>query len=70
VRRDHDGYPVIKTIYKPKFKYNLDSFLNFDAEKEHSHLKQTTEIVLQSLLPIKGAKEVNQLTKEQLEESL
>lgn len=24
VRRDRDGYPIVKTQYKPKYKYNLD----------------------------------------------
>ena len=51
VRRDRDGYPVIKTVYKPKFKYNLDSYLNFNAKKEHEHMKESIEIVLSSFLP-------------------
>jgi hypothetical protein len=24
VRRDRDGYPVVKTLYKPKYKYSLE----------------------------------------------
>ena len=35
VRRDRDGYPLIKTSYKPKFKYDLDKIMNYDIKKEH-----------------------------------
>jgi hypothetical protein len=32
VRRDRDGYAIIKTQYKPKYKYNLDDIEKFNAD--------------------------------------
>lgn len=30
-RRDRDGFAIIKTKFKPKYKYSLDEFVNSDA---------------------------------------
>lgn len=29
-RRDRDGFAIVKTTFKPEYKYNLDELENFD----------------------------------------
>lgn len=33
MRRDRDGFPIIKTLYKPHYKYNIDDIQNIDINK-------------------------------------
>jgi len=33
VRRDRDGFAIVKTSFEQEFKYNLDDIMNFDPKK-------------------------------------
>ena len=50
VRRDRDGYPVIKTQYKPKYKYNLEDIENFDVEGENTLIKESLDDILKTII--------------------
>lgn len=54
-RKDAEGFTIVRTQYKPKFKYDLDKVLNFDADTERAKIKESMEDLLQEFLPI-GAK--------------
>jgi hypothetical protein len=32
-RRDRDGFAIVKTMMKPKYKYDLDKILNTDLKE-------------------------------------
>ncbi|CDW82520.1 UNKNOWN [Stylonychia lemnae] len=72
VRRDNDGYPLIKTLYRPKYKYDIDRILSFDAEKEHQNMKESAEVILSAIMPFgqDALKDPSKLTKEQLQNSI
>lgn len=44
VRRDRDGFAIVKTSYSPELKYPID--LDLDATKIESNEKQTMEVLL------------------------
>ena len=50
VRRDRDGYPIVKTQYKPTYKYSLEDIDSFDAEKENMQMKESLEDVLKVIM--------------------
>jgi len=49
-----DGFALIKTLYRPNYKYNLDEFLSFDIKEKHRQYKESAEIILKSVLPLNG----------------
>jgi hypothetical protein len=51
VRRDRDGFAIVKTKFKPKYKYDIDKIAKFDPKVEQSHFKETLEIVYKNLMP-------------------
>lgn len=67
VRRDRDGYPVVKTQYKPKYKYNIDEIVNYAGPEEYfAHAKSSLEEVLKTMLG--GGK--NTLDHQEIERNL
>ena len=72
VRRDNDGFALIKTLYRPTYKYDLDKILSFDMEEKHREYKESAEIILKNILSISAdeAKNPSKLTKEQLQRSI
>jgi hypothetical protein len=50
VRRDRDGYPIIKTQYKPVYKYSLDDLDKFNAEEFMTLTKESLDDVLATIL--------------------
>jgi hypothetical protein len=72
VRRDRDGFPLIKTVYRPHYKYDLENLLSYDAEKEHKNFKESAETLLKSIMPFgaDAAKNPSKLSKEQLQQSI
>ena len=50
VRRDRDGYPIVKTQYIPKYKYNLDRISNFDHDAEMTIVKESLDDILKTML--------------------
>lgn len=45
-RRDRDGYAIIKLQFRPEYKYEFDSLVNFDYEQELEKLHGTLEELL------------------------
>lgn len=67
VRRDRDGYPVVKTQYKPKYKYDIDQIVNFPGPEEYiSEAKSSMEEILKTMLG--GGKET--LDQHEIEQKL
>ena len=56
-RRDRDGFAIIKTRYKPKYKYNLDEIVGHNPMEEKQLLKESMEAVLNMAIP-EGVAEV------------
>ena len=50
VRRDRDGYPIIKTQYKPNYKYNLDDIEKFNADQTMDTMKESLDDMLKTVL--------------------
>lgn len=50
VRRDRDGYAIVKTQYKPKYKYNLDDIEKFNADETMVTMKESLDDVLKTIL--------------------
>ncbi len=45
-RRDRDGYAIIKLQFRPEYKYEFDSLVNFDYEHELEKFHRTLEELL------------------------
>lgn len=60
VRRDRDGYPIVKTQFKPKYKYNLDEIVNFDADQQMTAVKESLDDILKTII---GGDKLHQLDK-------
>lgn len=50
VRRDRDGYPIIKTQYQQKYKYNIEDLEKFNAEEFMTLTKESLDDVLSTML--------------------
>lgn len=50
VRRDRDGYPIIKTQFKQKYKYNIEDLEKFNAEEFMTLTKESLDDVLSTIL--------------------
>jgi hypothetical protein len=50
VRRDRDGYSIIKTKFKPKYKYNLEDVLAYDPKGENEKIKESLEDILKTMM--------------------
>jgi hypothetical protein len=70
VRRDRDGYPIIKTKFKPQYKYNLDTLSKLDPKGEMNNIKESMESLIKHILPEGGAAALTKLDKGQLEQTL
>ena len=33
VRRDRDGFAIVRTLHKPQYKYDIDSIISFDKDE-------------------------------------
>lgn len=60
VRRDREGYPIVKTLYKPQYKYDINKISNFDADKSMEKVKESLDDVLKTIL---GNNSVHELDK-------
>jgi hypothetical protein len=45
-RRDRDGFAVVKTQFKQKYKYDLNQIEKFDQEQSMKDLNETMELML------------------------
>jgi hypothetical protein len=54
VRRDRDGYAIVKTLYKPNYKYKLEDLENMDIERDMTVIKETLDDYLKTVLGQKG----------------
>lgn len=50
VRRDREGYPIVKTQFKPKYKYNIESLEKFNADDEATKIKETLNDLLKTVV--------------------
>jgi hypothetical protein len=62
-RRDRDGFAVVKTMFKPEYKYNLEDIENFDYQKAKQVRDETVEAVLGAILPDDKQQCVDQITE-------
>lgn len=69
IRRDRDGYAIVKTIYKPKYKYNLDEILKFNPKEGKEKLKENMNSILKAILPVDKAQNIDfsKIDKDQLQ---
>lgn len=49
-RRDRDGYAIVKTKFKPKYKYDLEAILKSDPKKENEVMKESMDAVLKLVM--------------------
>lgn len=54
VRRDRDGYAIIKTQYKPNYKYKLEDLENMDVDQNITMIKETLDDYLKTVIGQKG----------------
>lgn len=71
-RRDRDGYAIIRTLYKPKFKYDIDEIANYDPSTTESKIKESLNEVLKNILPVdkESITDFSKLDKKTLENSI
>ena len=50
VRRDRDGYPIVKTQYKPTYKYNLDEITKFNPDEAITTVKESLDDILKTII--------------------
>ncbi len=50
VRRDRDGYAIVKTQYKPNYKYNLEDIEKFNADETMTSIKESLDDILKTVL--------------------
>ena len=62
-RRDRDGYAVVKTQFKPKYKYNLDNIATFDPEDQKKKLKESLEDQLKHLIAGENGQSILKMDK-------
>lgn len=67
VRRDRDGYAIVKTQHKPTFKYSLDELDEVDPDQQVTQIKESLNDVLKTML---GGDSPHKLDKNQLESKL
>jgi len=51
MRRDRDGFAIIKTKIKPKYKYDIEEVIKYNPKEEEHHFKETLELVYKTLMP-------------------
>lgn len=51
VRRDRDGFPIIRTNFEQEFKYNITAMENFNQDEAEASLNQTVEAVMNLVYP-------------------
>ena len=54
VRRDREGYPIVKTKFAPKYKYDIEKAIEFNADEAKQRIDQSVEDLYQNVLGIKG----------------
>lgn len=50
VRRDRDGYPIVKTQFKPKYKYNIDDISNYNVDESMTAMKESLDDILKTVM--------------------
>ena len=50
-RRDRDGFAIIKTKFKPKYKYNLDEIIKYNPKDFKANMKESLEAVMRRMFP-------------------
>jgi hypothetical protein len=51
IRRDRDGFAIVKTLYNIEYKYNLEKIEAWDKDEARTELNKTLEAVMEVLLP-------------------
>ena len=67
VRRDRDGYAIVKTLHKPKYKYDIKKIESFDANAEMALVKESLDDILKTVI---GGQSIHELDKQTLESKL
>lgn len=61
MRRDRDGFAIVKTQYKPNYKYNLDEIEKFNADESMTNIKESLDDILKTVL---GQDSIQKLDKQ------
>lgn len=64
VRRDRDGYPVIKTHYQKKYKYDINELEKFNPEEYSKGIKETVESVHRQMLGLDISSDLSTVNQE------
>lgn len=51
VRRDRDGFPIIRTKFEPEYKYNITDMENFNQDEAETSMNETVEAVMNLMYP-------------------
>lgn len=70
VRRDRDGYAIVKTKFKPKYKYNIDDVANMDPASDQVKIKESLEDILKIAMSGEEGQSILSMDKQQLEQKL
>jgi hypothetical protein len=58
VRRDREGYPIVKTQFAPKYKYDIDQAINFNPDEGMQRIKESLEDLYGTVFGIKSLKDL------------
>lgn len=61
-RRDRDGFPIVKTMFKKEYKYDLSKIESFDPEVEMQKMNETFETLLDAAYPGSAQETMESLT--------
>lgn len=67
VRRDREGYPIIKTSFSPVYKFDIEKTLQFDPDVAMKNIKESVEDIQASVY---GVKSISNLNREELEKKI
>ena len=50
-RRDRDGFAIVKLVFKPEYKYDLEEIMAYDPIKAQQQQAETLEALLKEIMP-------------------
>lgn len=61
VRRDRDGFAIVRTKFAPEYKYNIDDMENYDEDAARTRMHETVEAIVNFIHPQKPEEIVEQV---------
>ena len=59
VRRDREGYPIVKTKFAPKYKYDVEKAMEFNPDEAMQRINESIEDIHASVIGLKCGKDIN-----------